>query len=156
MVQLLAIAAGSRGMAGGQAIDLESVGKVLNQTELEAMHIHKTGALIRAATLLGAYGSEQFDADRIRAVDVYAQSIGLAFQVVDDILDAEADTATLGKTAGKDADANKPTYVTILGLKRAKELAEELHANALSALKDYGSQAQRLVQLAQYITHRSF
>lgn len=156
MVQLLAVASGSRGMAGGQAIDLESVGKALNQTELEAMHIHKTGALIRAAALLGAYGTEQLDAGKIRAVDVYAQSIGLAFQVVDDILDAEADTATLGKTAGKDADANKPTYVTILGLKRAKELAEELHANALCALKDYGLRAQRLVQLAQYISHRSF
>lgn len=156
MVQLLAIASGSRGMAGGQAIDLESVGKMLNQTELEAMHIHKTGALIRAAALLGAHGADRIDEDKIRAVAVYAQSIGLAFQVVDDILDAEADTATLGKTAGKDADANKPTYVTILGLKRAKELAEELHANALSALKDYGVQAQRLVQLAQYITHRTF
>ena len=156
MVQLLTIASGSRGMAGGQAIDLESVGKALNQTELEAMHIHKTGALIRAAALLGAYGAEQLDSDKMRAVDVYAQSIGLAFQVVDDILDAEADTATLGKTAGKDAHANKPTYVTILGLKRAKELAAELHANALSALKDYGDQAQRLTQLAQYITHRSF
>lgn len=156
MVQLLAIASGSRGMAGGQAIDLESVGKALNQTELEAMHIHKTGALIRAAALMGAHGAEQIDEDKMRAVAAYAQSIGLAFQVVDDILDAEADTATLGKTAGKDADANKPTYVTILGLKRAKELAEELHANALSALRDYGGKAQRLVQLAQYITHRTF
>jgi farnesyl diphosphate synthase len=134
---------------------LESVGKTLSQIELEAMHIHKTGALIRAAALLGAHGAEQMDTDKIRAVDIYAQSIGLAFQVVDDILDAEADTATLGKTAGKDADANKPTYVTILGIKRAKELAEELHTNALSALRDYGSQAQRLLQLAQYITHRN-
>lgn len=156
MVQLLSLASGSRGMAGGQAIDLESVGKPLNQTELEHMHIHKTGALIRAAALLGVYSSEQSDPARTQAVDTYAQSIGLAFQVIDDILDTEADTATLGKTAGKDADANKPTYVTILGLSRAKDLAEELHANALNALKGYGREAERLIQLAHYITQRSF
>lgn len=156
MVQLLAVASGSRGMAGGQAIDLESVGKTLTQTELEHMHIHKTGALIRAAALLGAHSSDRPEPARIQAVDTYAQFIGLAFQVVDDILDTEADTATLGKTAGKDADANKPTYVTILGLKRAKELAAELHGNALHALKDFGSEAQRLIQLAHYITQRSF
>jgi len=156
MVQLLAIASGSRGMAGGQAIDLQSVGKPLTQTELESMHIHKTGALIRAAALLGAHATEQSDADRVKAIDTYAQSIGLAFQVVDDILDTEADTATLGKTANKDAHANKPTYVTILGLKRAKELARELHDNALNALAPYATQAQRLTQLAQYITQRSF
>lgn len=156
MVQLLALASGSRGMAGGQAIDLESVGKTLSQTELEHMHIHKTGALIRAAALLGAHSSESPEPARIQAVDSYAQFIGLAFQVVDDILDTEADTATLGKTAGKDADANKPTYVTILGLKRAKDLAAELHANALNALKSYGPEAERLTQLAHYITQRSF
>jgi farnesyl diphosphate synthase len=120
------------------------------------MHIHKTGALIRASALLGAHGSDQPESDRIEAVDAYAQSIGLAFQVVDDILDAEADTATLGKTAGKDADANKPTYVTILGLKRAKDLASELHANAIDALNIYGKEAERLRQLAHYITQRSF
>ena len=156
MVQLLASASGSRGMAGGQAIDLESVGKTLNQTELEYMHIQKTGALIRVSALLGAYSADEVDFEKVRAVDAYAQSIGLAFQVVDDILDAEADTSTLGKTAGKDAEANKPTYVTILGLKRAKEMAEELHANALEAVQVYGAEAQRLVQLAQYITHRTF
>ena len=156
MLQLLAVASGSRGMAGGQAIDLASVGKNLTQTELEYMHIHKTGALIRAAALLGAYGSENPQTNRIQAVDTFAQSIGLAFQVVDDILDAEADTETLGKTAGKDADANKPTYVTILGLKRAKDLAAELHANALNALEAYGQEAERLTQLAHYITQRSF
>src|SRR5690606_38478706 len=99
MVHLLAIASGSRGMAGGQAIDLASVGKTLGQTELEHMHIHKTGALIRAAALLGAYCADpaatESSAERIEAIDRYAQSIGLAFQVVDDILDAEADSATL-------------------------------------------------------------
>lgn len=156
MIQLLAIASGSRGMAGGQAIDLASIGLNLSQEELEFMHIHKTGALIRASALLGAYASRDFDKARIHAVDLYAQSIGLAFQVVDDILDAEADTATLGKTAGKDADANKPTYVTILGLSRAKELANELYENAVSPLQAYGDEALRLIQLAQFITQRHF
>lgn len=156
MVQLLAIASGSRGMAGGQAIDLGSVGQSLTQTELEYMHIHKTGALIRAATLLGGHCSTKLDSARIHALDQYAQNIGLAFQVVDDILDTEADTATLGKTAGKDADGNKPTYVTILGLARAKELAQELYDQAIASLQPYGEQASRLVQLAQFITNRGF
>ncbi len=156
MVNLLAVASGSRGMAGGQAIDLASVGHSLTQTELEHMHIHKTGALIRAAALLGAHCAPVSDAERIHALDKYAQYIGLAFQVVDDILDAEADTATLGKTAGKDADSNKPTYVTILGLARARELAQELYDNALQALSPYGAQGMRLQQLAQFITQRGF
>ena len=156
MVQLLAIASGSRGMAGGQAIDLASVGQSLTQTELEYMHIHKTGALIRAATLLGGHCASQQEADRIHALGQYAQNIGLAFQVVDDILDTEADTATLGKTAGKDADDNKPTYVTILGLARAKALAQELYNQAITPLQPYGEEASRLVQLAQFITNRGF
>jgi farnesyl diphosphate synthase len=156
MLNLLAVASGSRGMAGGQAIDLASVGQSLEQAELEYMHIHKTGALIRAAALLGAYCANDAAPEKIKAIDHYAQSIGLAFQVVDDILDAEADTATLGKTAGKDAESNKPTYVTILGLSRAKTLAEELYDNAISHVSSYGNDAQRLVQLADYITYRSF
>lgn len=156
MIHLLAVASGSRGMAGGQAIDLASVGKWLSQTELELMHIHKTGALIRSAALLGAYCASDLDGKRITAIDHYAQSIGLAFQVVDDILDTEADTATLGKTAGKDADSNKPTYVTILGLVRAKELAQELYDSAIEPLKADGADAKRLVQLAQLITQRGF
>lgn len=156
MLNLLAVASGSRGMAGGQAIDLASVGQSLDQAELEYMHIHKTGALIRAATLLGAYCADDVAPEKIKAIDHYAQSIGLAFQVVDDILDAEADTATLGKTAGKDAESNKPTYVTILGLSRAKTLAKELYDTAISHVSSYGSDAQRLVQLADFITHRSF
>jgi len=156
MIHLLAVASGSRGMAGGQAIDLASVGESLSQTELEFMHIHKTGALIRAAALFGAYSATALDEKRISAIDHYAQAIGLAFQVVDDILDTEADTATLGKTAGKDADSNKPTYVTILGLARAKVLAQELFDNAIEPLKSYGAEATRLVQLAQFITQRGF
>ena len=156
MIQLLALASGSRGMAGGQAIDLASVGHSLTQAELEHMHIHKTGALIHASALLGAYAAPKTDTARIHAIEQYAHAIGLAFQVVDDILDAEADTATLGKTAGKDASANKPTYVTILGLSHAKELAHELYERALVPLADFGTEAQRLIQLAQFITQRSF
>jgi farnesyl diphosphate synthase len=150
------MASGSRGMAGGQAIDLASVGQPLNQTELEYMHIHKTGALIRAAALLGAYCAENTSPEKLKAIDHYSQSIGLAFQVIDDILDSEADTVTLGKTAGKDAQSNKPTYVTILGLSRAKALAKELYDHAIGHVSSYGSEANRLVQLAEFITHRSF
>ncbi|OYX25323.1 MAG: geranyl transferase, partial [Hydrogenophilales bacterium 32-62-9] len=117
MVNLLAQAAGSRGMAGGQAIDLASVGKSLDLTELEFMHIHKTGALIRASVLLGAQCGSLSEATG-GALDHYAKCIGLAFQVVDDVLDAEASSATLGKTAGKDAANNKPTYVSLLGVAR--------------------------------------
>ena len=156
MVNLLAIASGSRGMAGGQAIDLASVGKALDQTELEYMHIHKTGALIRAAALLGAHCAEDLDQDRLQAIDHYAQAIGLAFQVVDDILDAEADSETLGKTAGKDADSDKPTYVTILGIDHAKRLAQELLDDALAPLAVYGDAAKQLTQVAHFITQRSF
>lgn len=156
MLHLLAVASGSRGMAGGQAIDLASVGLTLTQQELEFMHIHKTGALIRAAVLLGAYCAEEHDAARLQALDRYAKCIGLAFQVVDDILDTQADTATLGKTAGKDAENNKPTYVTILGLARAKAFAQELHAGALDSIAPFGAAGQRLTQLADFITQRSF
>lgn len=156
MIHLLALASGSRGMAGGQAIDLASVGISLTQQELEFMHIHKTGALIRAAALLGAYCAEAPEDSRLQALDRYAKCIGLAFQVVDDILDNQADTATLGKTAGKDAENNKPTYVTILGLARAKEFARELHTEALDSIAPFGADGQRLAQLADFITERSF
>ena len=155
MVQLLAQAAGSRGMAGGQAIDLASVGKPLDLTELEFMHIHKTGALIRASVLLGAQCGAVSDATSA-ALDHYAKCIGLAFQVVDDVLDAEAPTATLGKTAGKDAADNKPTYVSLLGVARARELAQEMHADAHNALANLGAPAERLRQLADFVVERSF
>jgi farnesyl diphosphate synthase len=155
MVQLLAQAAGSRGMAGGQAIDLASVGKPLNLIELEFMHIHKTGALIRASVLLGAQCGSVPAATRT-ALDHYAKCIGLAFQVVDDVLDAEAPTATLGKTAGKDAANNKPTYVSLLGAARARELAQELRADAHAALRSLGTPAARLRQLADFVVERTF
>ena len=155
MIKLLATAAGSRGMAGGQAIDLESVGKKLSVPELELMHIHKTGALIRASALLGAKCGKS-DERALTAVDTFAKHIGLAFQVVDDVLDAEAPTATLGKTAGKDAQQNKPTYVSALGLTDSKAFAEELRQDALRALAPLGEGALRLRQLADFIVLRRF
>lgn len=155
MVKLLANAAGSRGMAGGQAIDLNSVGQALTLPELEFMHIHKTGALIRAAVLLGTYCGAALDSTALAGLDHYAKCIGLAFQVVDDILDAEAPTATLGKTAGKDAENNKPTYVTLMGSARAKAFAAELHSDALDALAGFEA-AQRLRELADFIVQRQF
>jgi farnesyl diphosphate synthase len=156
MVRLLAHAAGSRGMAGGQAIDLAAVGQALDVAELEFMHIHKTGALIRCATLLGALCGRPLADDERGHLDRFAKAIGLAFQVVDDLLDAEASTATLGKTAGKDAEAKKPTYVTVLGLRAAKEWARELRAQADAALVPLGRGAARLGQLADFIVKREF
>ena len=155
MLKLLASATGSRGMAGGQAIDLYSIGKPLELEELEFMHIHKTGALIRASVLLGAHCGT-LDSVAMTRLDRYAKCIGLAFQVVDDVLDEEASTVTLGKTAGKDAADNKPTYVSLLGASRARELAQELRADALAALADYGNEAERLRQLADFVVERGF
>ncbi|HEX7636321.1 MAG TPA: farnesyl diphosphate synthase, partial [Noviherbaspirillum sp.] len=134
MVRLLAGAAGSAGMCGGQAIDLESVGVALSLSELERMHRLKTGALLRASVLLGAWSGKQPSDAETAALDAYAGAVGLAFQVVDDVLDATADSATLGKTAGKDAADNKPTYVSILGLEESKALAETLRDDAYEAL----------------------
>ena len=156
MVKLLATASGSRGMAGGQAIDLEAVGKQLTVPELEIMHIHKTGALIRAAALLGARCGKGLDADELQQLDHFAKCVGLAFQVVDDVLDAEAPTATLGKTAGKDAEQGKPTYVSALGVARSRAFAEELRQDALGALAAFGDRAERLRQLADFIVLRKF
>jgi len=156
MLKILAMASGSRGMAGGQAIDLASVGKTLSLPELEFMHIHKTGALIRAAVVLGARCGHGLDAQRHGRLERYAKTVGLAFQVVDDVLDCAANSATLGKTAGKDAAQGKPTYVSILGLTRARELAEELRAEAHAALSSCGAEATRLRELADFIVLREF
>ena len=156
MIALLAHASGSRGMAGGQAIDLASVGTALSQPELELMHALKTGALIRAAVMLGALCGRPLSADERNALDRFAKRAGLLFQVVDDILDCTASTATLGKTAGKDEAADKPTYVALLGLDAARTYAEELRTEALSALSMFGERAGRLIQLADFICHRQF
>lgn len=154
MVRLLAQAAGSRGMAGGQAVDLASVGQTLSLPELEFMHILKTGALIRASVQMGALCGHAPAQSRLSALDRYAKCVGLAFQVVDDVLDQESSTATLGKTAGKDASQNKPTYVSLLGLQPAKTLAETLRQDAHTALNEFGDEAIRLRELADYIIQR--
>jgi farnesyl diphosphate synthase len=156
MVNILAHAAGSRGMAGGQAIDLESVHAVLTLPELELMHIHKTGALIRASVALGARCVRGRTTPELAHLDHYAKCVGLAFQVVDDVLDCESPTATLGKTAGKDAAQGKPTYVSVVGLARAREMARELQAEAVRSLEPIPGGAPRLRELAEFIVSRRF
>jgi farnesyl diphosphate synthase len=155
MVSLLAQATGSRGMAGGQAIDLAAVGETLSIEELEFMHIHKTGALIRAAVLLGVHAGS-CDDRTLLGLGHFAGRAGLLFQVIDDILDAEATTATLGKTAGKDAAQNKPTYVSLLGMTEAKQRAAELRGEAMAALAPLADRAGRLRELTDYIAERRF
>jgi len=155
MVKTLALAAGSRGMAGGQQIDLEATGKTLDLPELEFMHIRKTGALIRAAVLLGVACGSDAEPQK-QKLDKYAKAIGLAFQVVDDVLDYDASTATLGKTAGKDSKQGKPTYVSAMGVAGARRLAEELRAEAHAALAGIGAPARRLGELADFIVLRKF
>jgi farnesyl diphosphate synthase len=154
MVRLLAHAAGSSGMCGGQAIDLDSVGLVLNREELERMHQLKTGAMLRVSVVLGALAGRDLTDEELQALDTYSAAVGLAFQVVDDVLDATADSATLGKTAGKDAADNKPTYVSILGLAPSRALAEQLRRDAHDALAPFGDKAQRLRELADLIVQR--
>ncbi len=154
MIQVFAVACGSRGMAGGQAIDLEAVGRALTLPELEYMHILKTGALIRASVLLGAHcGKALTEAER-DGLDRYAKCVGLAFQVVDDVLDEEGDASTLGKTAGKDRENGKPTYTSVLGLDEAKRFARELLAEAHEALDPLGGRGARLRDLADFIVQR--
>jgi farnesyl diphosphate synthase len=164
MLQILAHASGALGMCGGQAIDLASVGKSLSREQLEQMHQLKTGALLRASVLLGALcgqsGGQELGKTERTALQNYSDAIGLAFQVVDDILDVTSDSASLGKTAGKDAANNKPTYVSILGLEASQTLAENLRIKAHNALDAYTtaqphSNTQRLSQLADFIVQRS-
>lgn len=150
----LARAAGSAGMAGGQAIDLESVGQRLDRARLEDMHRRKTGAMLVASLRLGwLAGSGGRPVPE--ALDVYGAALGLAFQVVDDILDVEGDAATLGKTAGKDAAADKPTYVSAMGLEEARLLARALHDEAMGAIAAAGPRARRLRELAQRVVTRT-
>ncbi len=156
MIRLLAQAAGSRGMAGGQMIDIEGTGKQLTRAELEFMHVHKTGALIRAAILLGAQCGAPLPEEELARLDHFAKRVGLLFQVVDDILDAEASTATLGKTAGKDAAQGKATYVSAMGLAEAREMADTLRREAREAIEAFGERGRRLHELAHYIVTRKF
>lgn len=154
MITTLAKASGSQGMVGGQAIDLESVGTKLSLPELENMHIHKTGALIRASVMMATLAKPDLDPAIASKLDHYAKCIGLSFQVKDDILDEESDTATLGKTQGKDKDNDKPTYPALLGLAGAKQKAQELHENALESLSIFGAEADLLRDLSLYIIQR--
>lgn len=154
MIDILALASGSRGMAGGQAIDLVSVGKKLNIAELENMHIHKTGALIRASVELGALSAADVDQDAFEKISHYAKCIGLAFQIQDDILDVESDTETLGKPQGSDMERNKPTYPELLGLESAKKEARLMHAEALASLDGFDHKADPLRWIADYIVQR--
>jgi farnesyl diphosphate synthase len=156
MLRLLARASGSCGMAGGQAVDLAATGRSLDLAELEFMHIHKTGALIQAAVLLGAMAGGALDDATRAGLERYARCIGLAFQVMDDVLDAETDTATLGKTAGKDAAQGKATYLTLMNVKEARVYAHELLDDALAAILPFGPKSQRLAEIARFIVERNY
>jgi farnesyl diphosphate synthase len=153
---LLADAAGACGMAGGQAIDLDAAGRTLDVSETAAMHRMKTGALIRASVQLGACCGEPISRAECAALDTYAEAIGLAFQIVDDLLDVAGAPALIGKTAGKDAANAKPTFVSLLGLAGAKSRAEGLRSDAQAALTPFADRARRLSELAEWIVAREF
>ncbi len=154
LVAVLSRGAGHSGMAGGQAIDLASVGQQLQEAQLRRMHELKTGALLQASVDMGALCGTAGGATRA-ALSRYGHAIGLAFQVVDDILDVTQDTQVLGKTAGKDQEQFKPTYVSLMGLQAAQEHAQELHEQALAALADSAlPDTQRLRELADLVVHR--
>ncbi len=155
MVESLAQASGSRGMAGGQAIDLDSVGKQLDIAELEDMHIHKTGALIRASVRLGALAAPDLDPVQLQRLDYYAKCIGLAFQIRDDILDEEGETDVMGKAQGADRALNKPTYPALLGLSESKQKLGELHELATQSIADLDQRADPLRWISEYIGARS-
>jgi farnesyl diphosphate synthase len=156
MLGLLAQAAGSRGMVGGQAIDLAAVGRELSLAELENMHIHKTGALIRSSVLLGALSQPAIEPTVLDRLDHYAKCIGLAFQIRDDILDVVGDTATLGKPQGSDRVLDKPTYPALLGLEGAREHARALYEEALTSLEPLGPETDPLRWIAAYIVERAY
>ena len=156
MVKILGGASGADGMAAGQAIDLEAVGRKLSIEELENMHSHKTGALIKASVLLPAMLMEKPDETMLNALDAYAGAVGLCFQIVDDILDVVSDTETLGKTQGADIALNKPTYPALLGLAGAQEHALNMHKSALAAIEDLGPQFDELRMLSNYIVERTY
>ena len=155
MLRVLGRACGAEGMAGGQALDLAAVGHSLTLAELEHMHACKTGALIRASVQLGALIAGA-DVDTLDALDRYAHAVGLAFQVRDDILDVEGESAVLGKTAGKDAAADKPTFPSIIGLDASRDRLAELTGNALEAIARFDARASLLRELAHYAAHRAY
>ncbi len=154
MIEALALASGSRGMVGGQAIDLDAVGKELDLVQLENMHIHKTGALIRASVSLGAMAQPGADQSVVAGLDHYAKCIGLAFQVQDDILDIEGDVKAMGKANGSDQARDKPTYPALLGIAGAKEMARQLRKDAMDSISSLDERADPLRWLADYIVER--
>jgi len=154
MIKTLALASGSRGMAGGQAIDLAATGQVQNIAELEDMHIHKTGALIRASLVLGALNGTDTDSTQLEKLDHYAKCIGLAFQIRDDILDVEGEAATLGKNPGVDQSGEKSTYPALMGLEAAAQRADELHSEAMDSLEGFDASADPLRLISLYIIER--
>ena len=155
MIETLALVSGSNGMAGGQAIDLASVGIKLSIEELENMHSHKTGALIRASAEMGALSAKNINSELFACISDYAKYIGIAFQIKDDILDIESDTSTLGKPQGSDLALNKPTYPNLLGLDGSKEMANKLHLKAIKCLDVFDEKAKMLKEIADYIINRS-
>lgn len=155
IIRELALASGSRGMAGGQAIDTAAEGKRLSLEQLQAMHRYKTGALLKASVRFGALSNPATTATQSEALDRYAEAIGLAFQIRDDILDVEADTETLGKPQGSDQAREKPTYTSLLGLDGAKTKARELHEEAIFSLEEFGSEADPLRWISAYIVDRN-
>lgn len=155
MIEILAQASGSRGMCGGQSIDLDSVGREISLAELEMMHIHKTGALIRASVMMGALCADAIEEKALKSLDHYAKCIGLAFQIHDDILDVEGTTDKLGKASGADQALNKPTYTSLMGLEGARQKARELIDDALDSLGEFGTNADTLRHIAGYMIERS-
>lgn len=156
MIQTLAHASGAKGMVVGQSIDCNAVNQELALAQLENMHRLKTGALINASIRLGALSTGIASTQQLAALDIYANAIGLAFQIQDDILDVISDTQTLGKQQGADADLSKPTYVSLLGLEAAKAKAQELHNQALDALSGFDYRADNLRHLSAYIINRKY
>ena len=154
MIKTLALASGSRGMAGGQAIDLAATGQSQNIAELEDMHIHKTGALIRASLVLGALNGTDTGSTQLEKLDHYAKCIGLAFQIRDDILDVEGEASTLGKNPGVDQSGEKSTYPALMGLEAARQRADELHSEAMDSLEGFDASADPLRLISLYIIER--
>ncbi|MEP7242396.1 MAG: farnesyl diphosphate synthase [Gammaproteobacteria bacterium] len=155
MIRILAHASGTSGMAGGQAIDLASVGQTLSAQAVENMHLRKTGALIECSVLLGATAAGLTPGPQLAALERFGRDIGLAFQIQDDILDVEGDTAVLGKSAGADIARNKPTYPSTVGLAAARDRAHQLRDGAIAALAPLGMKAERLAELARYVVSRA-
>ena len=154
MIRTLALASGSRGMAGGQALDITATGHDIDLAQLENLHIHKTGALIRASVVLGAVCGNGVDSAQLARLDHYAKCIGLAFQIRDDILDVEGETETLGKHTGMDQHREKSTYPALIGLDAARERARELHADAMESLAGFDENADPLRWISAYIIER--